>query len=55
MEKGYLGFAEHHEDEFTKLILAWSLDDILNQNLIKDKVVLFFFFFFVIALLAFCI
>ncbi|GJY49543.1 UvrD-like helicase, ATP-binding domain, P-loop containing nucleoside triphosphate hydrolase [Tanacetum coccineum] len=39
MEKGSLGVvAEHHEDEFTKLILSWSLDDILNQDLFKNKV-----------------
>ncbi|PWA72412.1 uvrD-like Helicase, ATP-binding domain, P-loop containing nucleoside triphosphate hydrolase [Artemisia annua] len=39
MEQGcLLGAAEHHEDEFTKLILSWSLDDICNQDLYKTKV-----------------
>ncbi|GJR10991.1 UvrD-like helicase, ATP-binding domain, P-loop containing nucleoside triphosphate hydrolase [Tanacetum coccineum] len=32
------GVAEHHEDEFTKLILSWSLDHILNQDVYKNKV-----------------
>ncbi|GKF05575.1 hypothetical protein Tco_0036243, partial [Tanacetum coccineum] len=41
MEKGSLGVVEHHEDEFTKLILSWSLDDILNEDLYKNKVSLF--------------
>nr|GEV10049.1 UvrD-like helicase, ATP-binding domain, P-loop containing nucleoside triphosphate hydrolase [Tanacetum cinerariifolium] len=36
MEKGVV--AEHHEDEFTNLIFSWSLDDILNQDLFKNKV-----------------
>ncbi|GJZ87895.1 UvrD-like helicase, ATP-binding domain, P-loop containing nucleoside triphosphate hydrolase, partial [Tanacetum coccineum] len=31
--------AEHHEDEFTKLILSWSLDvDVRNEELYKHKV-----------------
>ncbi|PWA76942.1 uvrD-like Helicase, ATP-binding domain, P-loop containing nucleoside triphosphate hydrolase [Artemisia annua] len=39
MEQGCLGAAaEHHEDEFTKLILSWSLDDIRNEDLYKNKV-----------------
>ncbi|PWA56308.1 DNA helicase, UvrD-like, C-terminal [Artemisia annua] len=40
MEKGSLGVAaaEFHEDEFTKLIFSWSLDDILNEDLFKNKV-----------------
>ncbi|GKD22510.1 hypothetical protein Tco_1224213 [Tanacetum coccineum] len=39
MDKGSFKVAvEHHEDEFTKLILSWSLDDILNQHLYKNKV-----------------
>ncbi|PWA96126.1 uvrD-like Helicase, ATP-binding domain, P-loop containing nucleoside triphosphate hydrolase [Artemisia annua] len=38
MEKGSLGVAEFHEDEFTKLILSWSLDDIFNDHLYKNKV-----------------
>ncbi|GKC16185.1 hypothetical protein Tco_1012967, partial [Tanacetum coccineum] len=37
MEQGSLGVVEHHEDEFTKLILSWSLDDILNEDLYKNK------------------
>ncbi|GJX43562.1 UvrD-like helicase, ATP-binding domain, P-loop containing nucleoside triphosphate hydrolase, partial [Tanacetum coccineum] len=37
MEKWSLGVVEHHEDEFTKLILSWSLDDILNEDLYKNK------------------
>ncbi|GJV06799.1 UvrD-like helicase, ATP-binding domain, P-loop containing nucleoside triphosphate hydrolase [Tanacetum coccineum] len=37
MEKGSLGVVEHHEDEFTKLILSWSLGDILNEDLYKNK------------------
>ncbi|GJR47204.1 UvrD-like helicase, ATP-binding domain, P-loop containing nucleoside triphosphate hydrolase, partial [Tanacetum coccineum] len=37
MEKGSLGVVEHHEDEFTKMILSWSLDDILNEDLYKNK------------------
>ncbi|PWA96132.1 uvrD-like Helicase, ATP-binding domain, P-loop containing nucleoside triphosphate hydrolase [Artemisia annua] len=32
------GAAEHHEDEFTKLILSWSLDHILDQDVYKNKV-----------------
>nr|GEX70259.1 UvrD-like helicase, ATP-binding domain, P-loop containing nucleoside triphosphate hydrolase [Tanacetum cinerariifolium] len=35
---GSLGVVEHHEDKFTKLILSLSLDDILNQDLYKNKV-----------------
>nr|GEV15151.1 UvrD-like helicase, ATP-binding domain, P-loop containing nucleoside triphosphate hydrolase [Tanacetum cinerariifolium] len=42
MEKGSSclgeGAAEFHEDEFSKMILSWSLDEILNQNIYKDKV-----------------
>nr|GEX68374.1 UvrD-like helicase, ATP-binding domain, P-loop containing nucleoside triphosphate hydrolase [Tanacetum cinerariifolium] len=38
MEQGSLGVVEHHVDEFTKLILSWSLDDILNEDLYKNKV-----------------
>ncbi|PWA75523.1 uvrD-like Helicase, ATP-binding domain, P-loop containing nucleoside triphosphate hydrolase [Artemisia annua] len=39
MDKGSLGEgAKHHEDEFTKIILSWSLDDILNEDLYKNKV-----------------
>ncbi|GJY19122.1 UvrD-like helicase, ATP-binding domain, P-loop containing nucleoside triphosphate hydrolase [Tanacetum coccineum] len=34
MEEG----GEHHEDEFTKIILSWSLDHILNQHLFNNKV-----------------
>nr|GEY51969.1 hypothetical protein [Tanacetum cinerariifolium] len=30
--------AEHHEDEYTNLIFSWSLDDILNQDLFKNKI-----------------
>ncbi|PWA75023.1 hypothetical protein CTI12_AA245630 [Artemisia annua] len=35
-----LGFAaaEHHEDEFTKMILSWSLDHILDEHVYKNKV-----------------
>ncbi|GJU21929.1 hypothetical protein Tco_1155271 [Tanacetum coccineum] len=33
------GFAgEHHEDEFTKMILSWSLDHFLVQDVYKNKV-----------------
>ncbi|GJQ99904.1 UvrD-like helicase, ATP-binding domain, P-loop containing nucleoside triphosphate hydrolase [Tanacetum coccineum] len=39
MEKGCSGDGgEHHEDEFTKLILSWSLDDIFYEHLYKNKV-----------------
>ncbi|GJR23597.1 UvrD-like helicase, ATP-binding domain, P-loop containing nucleoside triphosphate hydrolase [Tanacetum coccineum] len=32
-----LGF-EHHDDEFSKIIFSWSLEDIFNQDLYKNKV-----------------
>nr|GEW45563.1 hypothetical protein [Tanacetum cinerariifolium] len=35
---GSSGVVGHHEDEFIKLILSWSLDDILNEDLYKNKV-----------------
>ncbi|GKC35948.1 UvrD-like helicase, ATP-binding domain, P-loop containing nucleoside triphosphate hydrolase, partial [Tanacetum coccineum] len=36
MEKG--SSCLFHEDEFSKMILSWSLDDIFNQQLYKNKV-----------------
>ncbi|GJY32458.1 UvrD-like helicase, ATP-binding domain, P-loop containing nucleoside triphosphate hydrolase [Tanacetum coccineum] len=38
MEHGScLGF-EHHDDEFSKMVFSWSLADIFNQDLYKNKV-----------------
>nr|GFA62012.1 UvrD-like helicase, ATP-binding domain, P-loop containing nucleoside triphosphate hydrolase [Tanacetum cinerariifolium] len=37
MEKGCLGDGgEHHEDEFTKLILSWSFDEHLYKNKVEN-------------------
>ena len=53
MEKRSLGVAaEFHEDEFSKMILSWSLDDILDQDLYKNKV---FYFFYHFSFSTFCI